>query len=99
MIDNTEIKKESVRPPDPKLKLEENLPAQIALTAFDDGHMFKYLPHPSGKSFAICGRVGSKQIQLAGTPHEAIADMICHAVNAVASAVQAEQTQNENQAQ
>ena len=103
MKDNTEIKKTSERPADPKLKLEEqSLPAQISLTAYDDGQMFKYQPHPSGKSFAICGRVGNKQIQLAGTPHEAIADMICHAVNAIAAAVKAEsneQKQNENQSQ
>jgi hypothetical protein len=101
MKDNTEIKKTSERPPEPKLKLEDqSLPAQIALVAFDDGQMFKYLPHPSGKSFAIMGRVGNKQIQLAGTPHQAIAEIICTSVNAISAAVkeeQAQQTSNENQ--
>lgn len=101
MKDNTEIKKQSVRPPDPKLALEDRMPEQIALVPFDDGKMFKYMPHPSGKSIAICGRIaGNKMIQLAGTPHAAIADMICNAVNAIAEAAKLEnQPINEKQVQ
>lgn len=92
MKDNTEIKKESIRPPEPKLALaKDETPKEIALVPFDDGKMFKYMPHPSGKSFAICGRVaGQKMIQLAGTTHAAIADMICNAVNAIAEAAKLE---------
>lgn len=101
MKDNTEIKKESIRPPEPKLALApEEAPKEIALVPFDDGKMFKYMPHPSGKSIAICGRVaGNRMIQLAGTPHAAIADMICNAVNAIAEAAKVVNQQNEKQVQ
>lgn len=99
MKDNTEIKKVSERPADPKLVLEEQkAPAEIALTAFDDGQMMKYMMHPSGKSFAIMGRVGNKQIQLAGTPHQAIAEVICNCVNAMAHATREAQAEPQNPA-
>lgn len=85
-------KKHSVRPVDPAP--EKAQPELIELVPWPDGRLFKFMKahNKEGKeTFPILGQTKTatgeiKAIQLAGTPHFEIADMICNAVNVVASA-------------
>ena len=87
------VKKHSVRPEEPKGDAPAS-PELIELVPWPDGSLFKFMKATSkeGKEvFPILGQTKNKAgevkgIQLAGTPHFEIADMICNAVNVVASA-------------
>lgn len=98
----TPAKKHSVRPEEPKAETapvtEKKL---IELQPWPDGSLFKFMK-AHGKEgqevFPILGQTKTKTgevkaIQLAGTPHFEIADMICNAVNVVAQASKSETAQ------
>lgn len=84
-------KKHSVRPVETPAIPEKEL---IELQAWPDGSLFKFIKAHSKEGqelFPILGQTKTKTgevkaIQLAGTPHFEIADMICNAVNTVAQA-------------
>ena len=85
-------KKHSVRPEEPKA--EQAKPELIQLEPWPDGSLFKFMK-AHGKEgqevFPILGQTKTatgelKAIQLAGTPHFEIADLICNAVNTVSQA-------------
>lgn len=84
-------KKISIRPEEPK---QEETPETIELVQWPDKSLFKFIKahNREGKEiFLIIGQRKTKAgeikpIQLAGTSHFEIADMICNAVNVVSTA-------------
>lgn len=95
---NTPEKKHSVRPADP---VPEQPTELIALETFPDGSIVKFAQgtNKEGKPiYPILGLVNGKTVQIAGTAHFEIADMICMAVNLVSTAAknQSDEKQPEN---
>lgn len=92
----TPAKKNSIRPAEPKAATSQ--PELIELQPWPDGSLFKFMKahDKEGREvFPILGQTKGaggevKAIQLAGTPHFEIADMICNAVNVVAQAAKPE---------
>lgn len=90
MKDNTNLKKSSPRPADPvivspKAEQPSGEAAQLRLSAFPDGNIFKWTTHPKAAGQFILFDVSNMPVAFVNNP--AIADLLCNSVRMLFAAV------------